>query len=148
MNKEQAIKKLATVEEEVSKLRKIIETPEDYISLNVDTYEKVCKELGEKELTINDFNHLPEYLRNKSLIICKLNQIGKLFNGDWKVNISDKNQQKYYPYFEIKAGFGMVFYNSSYSYSCLSGRLDYFKDEKTAIFVGKNFINLYKEYYF
>ena len=131
MNKNEALKKLATLE--------------DYISLGIDTYEKVCKQLGEKELTINDFNHLPEHLRHKNLIFSKLQQVGKLFNGDWKPNIIDRNQKKHYPYFEITADGGLVYDASFYDYDGYYGHVVYFKDEKIAMYIGKTFINLYKE---
>lgn len=146
MDKKEALKKLATLEEETAKLRRIIESPDDYISLGVVTYEEVCKYLGEKQLTICDFNNLSEYQRTKNLVTSKLQQIAKLFNGEWKVNIKDKNQQKWYPYFEITADGGLVYYGSGYdSDYCSYGLVVYFKDKKTAEFVGRNFINLYKE---
>lgn len=146
INKKEALKKLATLEEETAKLRKIIEEPEDYIG-RIKTYEQVCEELGEDELTLSDFDHLPQYMREKNLNTAKLQQVEKLFNGTWKADMKDPNQRKHYPYFEVKAGGGLVFYYSSYNYSCYIGPVVYFKDEPTSTYVGKQFIDLYKGLY-
>ncbi len=146
MNKKEALNKLATLEEETAKLRKIIEEPENYID-TIKTYKQVCEELGEEELTLSDFDHLPEYMRKKQLNIAKLQQVEKLFNGTWKANMKDPNQRKYYPYFEIKAG-SLVFCDSSYTYAdtCF-GLVVYFKDELISTYVGKQFVDLYKGLY-
>jgi hypothetical protein len=75
----------------------------------------------------------------------KIKQIEKLFNDNWKVNLTDPNQAKYYPYFEIKSS-GLVFGGSSYSYCSFFGRVAFYKDSKTSDFVGKTFLKEYEEF--
>ena len=147
MDKKEALKKLANLEEETAKLRKIIEEPENYID-SIDSYKQVCKKLGEKELTLNDFNFLPEHQRVKNLTFAKIQQVANLFNGDWKVNILDNNQKKWYPYYDLLSG-GLVFYSSACVCSGCVGPVVYYKDEQTSNYVGKLpfMINLYKELY-
>lgn len=127
MNKAQALAKYKDIEAELLKLKYIIESPEDLFS-EIRNYSDVCKKLGENEV------YCPYQ---------QIKQIEKLFNGDWKKNWDNKNQSKYYPYFEQKSS-GLVFY---YSYSCyddFSGQVAVYKDSKTSDFVGKTFIDIYK----
>ncbi len=90
---------------------------------------KVCKQLKEKE---------------ESCPYRKLKQIERFFNGSWKANKFNTSQRKYYPYFIASCG-GLDFhvYDSVHVY--FSGQVAYFKDDKTATFVGKTFIKIYEE---
>ncbi len=96
-----------------------------------DTYSKVCKALKEKEQTI-------PYLRIK--------QIEKLFNRGWKPNWKDTNEYKYYPYFTVGSGGGLVCNFCYCRFNVYSGEVAFYKDKETAIFVGKTFINEYKSF--
>lgn len=95
----------------------------------ITTYKAVCKKLNEKEETCP---------------YKKIKQIEKLFNGSWIKDWKNKNQSKYYPYFEI-TGSGLVSFGSLYVGYCLHGQVAYFKDNQTSIFVGKTFIDIYEE---
>ncbi len=96
----------------------------------IKTYSDVCKELGEKEITCP---------------YQKIKQIEKLFNGDWKKDWTNRSQYKYYPYFEYSTSSGFGFYSSlSPSYS-FSGGVAFYKDQETSDYVGKTFIDIYKE---
>ena len=144
MNKQEASKQLANLEAEVAKLKKIIEAPEKLIG-SVSTYKEVCKILEEKELTICDFNHLPEYMRVKQLAIAKLIQICKLFNGIWKLNWKDCNQRKWRPYFDLWSS-GWVFTGSySYIYNNSHAEVVYFESEEISNYIGKTFLDIYKD---
>ncbi len=94
-----------------------------------DTYSKVCKQLKEKE---------------ESCPYRKIKQIERFFNGSWKADKLDTNQRKYYPYF-IASGGGLCFTGSGCDDSFFSVPVAYFKDDKTATFVGKTFVDIYKE---
>lgn len=148
MKKEEANKKLKELEKEfnnkVSELRKIIEQPEDLFG-KIKNYSDVCKELNEKEFTLDSLTSLPEYLRIKTLAFLKIKQIEKLFNGDWKPKFDGK-QYNYYPYF-TGIGLGMVFYGSYDSCDFSYGQVTFYKDKETSNFVGKTFIDIYRELY-
>jgi hypothetical protein len=113
------------------------------LNKRIKTYLYVCKELNVKELTISDFNFLPEDQQLKALCFHKLKNIEKLFNGKWKIDWEDSTQNKYYPWFrEEKAG--LVFYCSGCYSDDSGGSVAYFKDRDNSDFVGKIFINLYE----
>lgn len=104
-------------------------------------------ELTETNLfAITSYREVYEYLQEKeeSCPYKKLKQIERLFNGNWKKNWLDNTQRKYYPYF-IASGGRLVFDDSGYVLDCYTGQVAYFKDEKTSTFVGKTFIDIYKE---
>lgn len=92
----------------------------------VKNYSDVCKELEEKEQAI-PYN--------------QIRQIQKLFNGDWKPEWSNKNEYKWFPYFE-KLPIGWRSYGSYY-YIIAYGVVAYYKDQQTSDFVGKLFKNIY-----
>lgn len=109
----------------------------------IKDYSDICDELAEKPLVIEDFAFLPEYQRKKALASAKLNQIAKLLNGKWQPNWTDTSENKWYPYFEF-TGRGLVFH-CSYFHDLSFDGLVVFKDEQTATFVGKTFIQLYED---
>jgi hypothetical protein len=110
----------------------------------IKNYSDVCKELKLKELTIKDFSFLPIDQQLKSLSFHKLKNIEKLFAGDWKLSWKDKNQRKWYPWFEDKGLPGLGFGRSSYSVDYSSGAVAYFSSEEISDFIGKTFLDLYK----
>lgn len=141
----------ACTKEQLPIFKKIFKEYQKEDLFSISGYSEVCKRLNERELTESDFNHLPEYLIRKNLMFSKLQQIAKLFNGNWKVNILDSNQHKWYNYFSFSvAGGGLVFDCSGrYDRYCYGGMVVYFKDKKTANFIGNHpeFIKLYQELY-
>ena len=134
MNKEveKALEKLESyVSEEMDKIRKLAKQEVKLKDLfSIVTYSEVCKELKEKE---------------KTCPYKKIKQIEKLFNGEWKKDWLDRNQQKWYPWFEYKAGRGLVFDASVYHDYCSSGQVAFYKDKLTSDHIGKNFLDIYKE---
>jgi len=111
----------------------------------IKNYSDVCKDLGEDELKLSDFNFLSKDYRKKAFNQAKLQQIQKLFNGDWKLDWSDTTQYKWFPYFEIKVSGGIGFYVTYFHSSHFGDAPAYFKYEETSNFVGKLFIDIYKE---
>lgn len=142
MNREKALSKFKDLELEMSKLKIIIEQPEDLFS-KINNYSDVCKELNEQELTEKNYSFIKNKKdRLKQLAFGKLKQIERLFNGDW-IAIFNGSQQNWYPYF-TPAGGSLVFCFSSY-FSDYCGGVGFFKDRKTSDFVGKGFIDIYRE---
>lgn len=127
MNKQELIKRTNSLELELNKLKEEINKPDNLFS-KINNYYDVCE-------------HLKEGI--ESCPYKQIKQIEKLFNGSWKKDLTDINQKKWYPYFEIKSS-GLVFV-SSYGFSyCFFGQVAFFKDEETSNFVGKKFIDIYK----
>ena len=96
----------------------------------IKTYSDVCKQLCEPEETCP---------------YRQLKQIERLFNGNWRKDWSNSRQNKYYPYFQYKAGVGLAFSGSCYDVSCCSGQAAYFKDREVSDFVGKIFVDIYRK---
>lgn len=110
----------------------------------IKTYSGVCKELGIKELTLKDFKVFGEDA-SKMLAFHKIKNLERLFNGDWKANLKDSNQNKYYPYFTINSSGGLVFGGSDCYASGFGGGAGLYKNAKTADFIGKNFTDVYED---
>jgi hypothetical protein len=102
----------------------------DDLFSKIKTYIDVCKELGEKPAK-SPYD--------------KIKQIEKLFCGNWKKDFSNNNQRKWYPYFVWNNSGGLVFDGSLCDHSFFFGRVAYFPDEKTSNFVGRTFIDIYRE---
>lgn len=109
----------------------------------IKSYSDVCKELDEPELTIKDFGFLPKDQRKKQLNYHKIQNIEKLFNFGWKINWRNQSQEKYYPYFTIGSGGGLVFLGSNCRNGSSHGAVAFYKDRETSDFVGKLFIDIY-----
>jgi hypothetical protein len=146
MDKKQALKELKELKDRADKLEAIINAPESLIG-SITTYKQVCKALDNAELTLSDFSFLPTEDRKKTLAFHKLQQIAKLFNGDWKPDWKNSNQYKYYPYFNVASG-GLGFCASGFdfSFSFCNSFVVYFKDKETSDYVGKTFLSIYKDF--
>lgn len=86
-------------------------------------------------------------LSDKTLAFEDIKTLEEYFNNGWKVDLKDRNQYKYYPYFEIKGSGGLVFSGSYFSSGYLGGFVGYFKSKEISDFIGKNYINIYRRLY-
>ncbi len=144
MNKQDARKELLALQKKQKELQAIIDKPEDLFDI-IKNYSDVCIQLGEPEINEDWFaEEFDKETKSKLVAIAKIKQIERLFNGTWIKDWSNTNQYKYYPYYRIESS-GLVFFRSIYY--CLSaiGQVAFYKDEKTSTFVGKTFIDLYKQ---
>jgi hypothetical protein len=114
------------------------------ITDRIKTYEDACAELcetpiNEKDLKANGFT-VVEIIRRK------LETITKALNEDWKADLYDTDQYKYYGWFNLSSG-GFVFrrtdYDSTYANAGVGSRLC-FKSSVLAEYAGKQFIDYYK----
>lgn len=129
--------KIATLEKEIEELKIIANQPANLFEI-IENYTDVCEELGIEELTEKDFNSKKEFRYHQ------IKNIEELFNCDWKVNINNINQQKFYPYYNIRNGrlvFDVSFCNYGYSFD---GQIALYKDKATSDFIGKKFIYIYE----
>lgn len=117
---------------EMEKIRELTLKNKSKDIFTIITYKEVCEELKEKE----------EICPYK-----KIKQLERLYNGTWKKDFNDKNQKKYYPYFNLDASSGLVGFYSSYCYYYFSfGQVGFYKDQKTSDYIGKTFWPIYKEF--
>lgn len=115
------------------------------ITDRVKTYEDACKVKG-----VDPVDHLPYYADNafESAInaTAKLWLIAEVLNEGWQPDLSNRNQVKYYPYFEQKSGFGLSYdVYGFWDADTICGVRLAFKSAELAEYAGKQFIDLYSE---
>lgn len=131
IKKADALKQLEKLQNEMDKLKDIINKPVDLFT-TIKGYSDVCEELGVAERTESDF------LSKKEFRFHQLQNIQKLFNGD-------STDNRHYPWFR-KTGSGLVFYVSGDVFvDYFYGQVAYYKDSKTSDFIGKMFIDIYTD---
>lgn len=114
----------------------------------VKTYEDACEIIGEKPI---DEQHLMDCGLGKSEIaFMKLKTIFKAankMNNDWKADFSDSNQHKYYPYFVWRSsGFRYYITLCTNTLTTIGSRLCCGTSDD-AEYIGKNFEDLYNDYF-
>jgi hypothetical protein len=112
----------------------------------IKSYEEACNKLGMKT-AVPSFPGLSVEDRKAMQAHYKLAIIAKALNSKWKPNWSDWNQNKYYPWFGFRGG-RFVFDNvlCLYTSSDLGSRLC-FRTRELAEYAGKQFEDLYHEYF-
>ena len=111
----------------------------------VKTIEDVYSELKRKQPKLSDYKFLPESKREYALNNQYIEDIVELFNEGWKVDFSNRNQYKYYPYFE-KGRSGWVLYGVyGICLSSFCGSGFYYKDRETAQYCATQFLSIYKK---
>jgi hypothetical protein len=114
------------------------------------SFENACAWKG-ISTDLPDVSSFPEHLRKHVIATYKLSVILEVNNDDWKLNLSDTSQYKYYPWFKINqeegpSGFALSYgdYGCTTSYSCLGARLAC-RSSELAEFMGRNCIEIYKD---
>ena len=118
----------------------------------IKSFEDACKALG-IEPTVPEFTGIEESERKALLAHYKLTVIARALNEGWKPNWNDWNEWKYYPWFRMGdnggspgVGFSFGGYDGGHSHSSVGSRLC-FKTEELAEYAGKQFEDLYKDYF-
>ncbi|MFY7880566.1 MAG: hypothetical protein ACOVP6_10890 [Lacibacter sp.] len=119
---------------------------------DLKTFEDACKVEGIEKLNL-DLSSFPEALRAPVEAATKLMIINKAANRidnngeEWKPDWNDDDQWKYYPWFEMggSSGFRFLDFGNWYSFSNVGSRLC-FKERSTAVYIGKQFTDLYKQF--
>lgn len=133
-----------------TEIEKRLDKLEGYVSDELDAIRELAKENKVKEIdlfSINTYSKVCEQLKEKeeSCPYKKVKQLEKLFNGNWKKNWLDRNQPKWYPWFEFYASGEFGFLASCDLFYSFSGVVGFFKDKKTSDYIGKTFIDIFKE---
>jgi hypothetical protein len=118
--------------------------------MKVKTFEAACKKLG-----IDPKKVLPESSENphnKALIaLAKLLIIIQVINDGWKPDWNNRNEYKYYPWFDMEktksnpGGFSLVGVYGLFTVSHVGSRLC-FKSRELTEYTVKQFIDLYRDY--
>lgn len=119
----------------------------------IKTFEDACKALN-ISTDVPDFSKSPAHHQKALIAHYKLVIINEALNEGWKPNWGDWNEAKYYAWFDFKrgsdksSGFGFSYYVWTYShtYTGVGARLCY-KTSDLAKYAGKQFENLYKDYF-
>lgn len=77
----------------------------------------------------------------------QLKLIVEALNEGWTPDWNNTNQRKWYPWFDMRAGFGFSYSGCDCwcAYSCVGSRLC-FHSEELAVYAGKQFVDLYKDF--
>lgn len=114
----------------------------------VFSFDEACARLGISNV-LPDVSLFPEGLQKHVTATYKLSRILEVNNGDWKPDMGDTDQWKYYPWFKINegsSGFALSYFGFGYDYSFadLGARLAC-RSSELAVAMGKNCIDLYTE---
>ncbi len=109
----------------------------------ITTYEIACE-----ECPVDDDDKIYDTDAPHIVSLKKLDHITKVVNGDWKADIYNTNQKKWYQIFKVLAsGSGFDFAGSvsvcDISYSGVGSRLSCETEEKSD-FIGKQYLDLFK----
>jgi hypothetical protein len=144
--------KKACTKEQLEVFNKIFKDyPKDNNKFDVTTYKEVCKRINEPMIEVaSHYGALDDTSVNQKKLVAwlKIQQLKKFFNGDWKENFNDINQQKWFPYFSKVDGDSRGFEGSACRNRSYPSVAAYYKDEATSNHIGKTeeFADIYKDY--
>ena len=114
----------------------------------VSTFEEACAKLG-KSSELPDVSSFPEQLQKHITATYKLAMILEVNNGDWKPDLENMSQWKYYPWFGVvkeSSGFELSYVDCDCDFAgAFCGARLACKDEVLAEFMGTTFTDLYKD---
>jgi len=115
------------------------------ITERIKTFEDVLEELN---LSSIDFKVVCQHLKIDEVAYRKLRLIVQCLNEGWKPDFTDKNQEKYYPWFEVNDA-GSAYALSSNAPSRANATVGShlcFKSRELALYAGKTFDKIYTDY--
>ncbi len=117
------------------------------ITDRVKSFEDACQVKGISPADVLPFSSPKDATQKALNATAKIWLIIEVINEGWVPDLSNTDQYKYYPWFEQKPGFGLSFdgYAFWYSGTCSGVRLCLENKEK-AVYVGKQFIDIYQEF--
>ena len=110
---------------------------------DIKTFEDACEELGiENPESLFTENDTPDEIAYKKLKI-----VVKAINQGWVPDWDNKNQSKWWPWFNLSSGFGFSHSNYDYDYThtAVGSRLC-FASEAQSNYAASQFIDLYKQF--
>jgi hypothetical protein len=126
---------LAQINKQQSELKPVTE--------RIQTFDDIIAESGKPASYFTDKNLSADELGYR-----KVKAICEVYNEGWVLDFTDKNQKKWYPYFDASSSFGFSASICVYWYANSTGgsRLCSFKSEELARDAGKKFIKEYEEW--
>ena len=122
----------------------VIEKNPTSIIDRINTMQDVFEELSESQQEYANLEFAPYEAHMRAFVYLKL--ICRCLNEGWEADLSDKNQDKYAPFFEILDGefmYGHVSLAKSFAHIGIG---IYFKSEKLAEHAAKQFLPLYESF--
>ena len=132
--------------EKTEEIKDCIEKDFDYKSIK--TFNDACNKLSLCHENLPDVSCIPTEFRKSIIAHYKLMIIFKAINNGWKPDWSDRNQYKYYPWFEISSsgfGFSNTCCNCGFTGAHCGSRLCV-PSSDIAKYIGKQFEDLYKDF--
>jgi hypothetical protein len=108
----------------------------------IKTFEDACRELGINPINVINGNDYPDEIAYKKLKI-----VIKAINKGWIPDLTNRDQEKWFPIFNLSSGFG--FSNSHYRCTHASpgvGSRLCFESEEKSNYAATHFIELYREF--
>lgn len=98
---------------------------------------------GENERNLLSYDGIkPRMIGAKNHLLAEM--ICDVLNGDWKQDLSDKNQRRWFPLFDPQGvGFSDSVYDNWFAYTTAGSRLC-FKDKATADYAGQTFPEIFR----
>ena len=114
----------------------------------IKTFEDACKALKlDPVKVLPKVSGMPKHHQEAMIAHAQLVIIAEALNGGWKPDWDNHNEWKYYPWFRM-SGSGLSFYgyDGSSSDSGVGSRLC-FKSRELAEYAGKQFLDIYTEFF-
>ena len=119
----------------------------------IKSFNEACKIAKVSPKDLPDFSMLPKKHQKSMLAYYKLIIIAQVLNEDWEPSWNDKNEYKYFAWFEIKAdakrpagfGFSHTHCDGWYVGASVGSRLC-FKTRELAEYAGKQFESIYNDF--
>lgn len=110
----------------------------------IETFEEALEHQGIEKTA---FEESCKGLEKDEIAYKKIKIISKVLNNGWTPDWNNSNEGKYYPYFDMRSGVGFSGsgYVRGYSFTVVGSRLC-FKSSDLAIYAGKQFENIYKDF--
>ena|ERR1035437_1552132 len=114
--------------------------------LGILSFEDACKKLG-LETTLPDVSRLLPKYRNQQIAFYKLTVIIEAVNDGWVIDWTDSTQYKYFGWYDMQDG-GFSSYDTDYDITnTFVPSALYIKSKELAEYVGKMFIDEFKQLY-
>ena len=117
----------------------------------IKTFEDACIKLGvDPEKVLPDFSMFPKQHQKAMTAHAKLIIIADALNGDWKPDWENGEWDKYYPWFAMGSPSGSGFsFGAAANWTTGSdaGSRLCFQSSEIAEYVGRQFEDLYKDYF-
>jgi len=121
----------------------------DFFSTNitdrVKTWDDVLEISGKDENDILPYRNPINKQQRSQNALAKIQLITDVLNEGTVFDFNNRNQPKYYPYFE-KTPSGWVLVSCSRCYGSVAGAGQHFKSSELAMYAGNTFIDIYREY--